>query len=1122
FTTGTPVNTFSDQLLTRYSNIGSVLNPVIGIDTNLTSYTDPVTSAVQTDPLAANRTEPLTSTLVPRAIWVAWNTSTPAPGAVSLLASASNPNVIQLITSADGGTSFTNPVALNDGGAAGAAAVMPQFVFTQGTTPAAGQPTLTGGQMTVMWQSPGGGITLDRSTPGTNPARIFGASYEQQQTNNRLIPEAVDSGLDANNNALPDVSTPVTSTITLPANFSTTHPDFDIVRDLNATVAIYHPHLNQLRVTLTGPNPSGGAAITINLLNNRTNSRGIDTNNPFQGVADVENLGEGVFGTNLPGDPFRFTSPGTTFDQQATLSINDPAVGSAPPGFGTAADGTYYGIFQPEQGSFNLGGLNLFNGLTAAQLDGSVWTLTITDVLNDASDNNAQPPIQFLDEWSLRFSARLTGDEDPTNRTFGTDNGAGGAASPTTTVTTAETQGVGHAVIAVDNTLGSNSPYQGRIYIASTIGGDVFVKYSDDNGVTFSNNVKVNDAAQYDGFSGGSRPTFMPSIGVDPVTGTLVVTYYDTRWDAAVARVTTYIATSIDGGDTFSTGTFLNEKKTAVDAITGNTVVLEPIPSNQSGTDFGFHQAVSVYGGRVTPLWSGNSNTAGASLLTADVTIAAGPRVVYGDMGPVVDKFAYVDINDPNDPNDDDAPVIYNNTFAPDGIRQLSGFLVQFDRGIDPATFDASDIAVYYHDTTTPAGSTGTLVPVQSVTPLDLGGGGLDLIGPRMIAGLATSFLVTFATPQIGVGTYSYSIGPDVRDKIQTVDGNAALVPNNSGYRASIATPAFQDISATGNISTAVGDNAAQVLSAAQLGAFAFPFFGANQTSIAFSTNALITFPAGDTTATNTDLSTAPAQAAIAALWTDLINDGTGVNQIYWQLFTGATVGADRLVIQWNNVRRSGSSVRFSFQAVLFANGDIQFNYGTDLTSGAVRNATVGLKAAGTVNAQRLLLSFNQNPDLLVGPGQSVRIRASSAATRLGAFMDQNMNASPGEQLLTALMAPTDTVPTPITLGDAFTAPGTTGGRPLFALPYDPTTQPLIVPGPHVVDTFVSTGNPLADNPLTTDNVILNRTTSTFNVVFDRDMDPASLVGIYGAGTGPIARIMGPLGQINSDYRIDA
>src|SRR5262249_26157288 len=74
-------------------------------------------------------------------------------------------------------------------------------------------------------------------------------------------------------------------------------------------------------------------------------------------------------------------------------------------------------------------------------------------------------------------------------------------------------------------------------------------------------------------------------------------------------------------------------------------------------------------------------------------------------------------------------------------------------------------------------------------------------------------------------------------------------------------------------------------------------------------------------------------------------------------------------------------------------------------------------------------------------------------------------------------------------------------------------TLPLIVPGPHIVTTFVP------GNPVTNDNLVLNKTVNAIDVVFDRDMDPNSfLVGTgptsTSAGTSALLRLFGPTGLI--------
>ena len=101
-----------------------------------------------------------------------------------------------------------------------------------------------------------------------------------------------------------------------------------------------------------------------------------------------------------------------------------------------------------------------------------------------------------------------------------------------------------------------------------------------------SSGIQVNsDNAKTDGYSeafGGvsGRPQFLPSVAVDQSTGTLVMSWYDARNDAARTRVATYLTYSVDGGSTFSPQTYANISQTATDAITGKTVNLGPIPDN--------------------------------------------------------------------------------------------------------------------------------------------------------------------------------------------------------------------------------------------------------------------------------------------------------------------------------------------------------------------------------------------------------------------------------------------------------------------------------------------------------------------------------------------------------------
>jgi hypothetical protein len=243
---------------------------------------------------------------------------------------------------------------------------------------------------------------------------------------------------------------------------------------------------------------------------------------------------------------------------------------------------------------------------------------------------------------------------------------------------------------------------------------------------------------------------------------------------------------------------------------------------------------------------------------------------------------------------------------------------------------------------------------------------GADNNTPAAAQDLGPSF-VTLSTPQAGAA-------------------RGAVLGRTDGvsYAAAAVTPTSVDISTTGNVSTATGDDSAQMLGAGQLAGFTFPFFGTTYTAIGFSTNGLITFPTGNTSFSNTDLSTAPPQAAIAALWDDLFNPDTGTgptgSRIFWQV-VGSGAG-QQLIIQWNNVVQFSGTALFTFQAVLSANGNIQLNYWPGVTTdNVVDSATVGVKAAGTFNPARTLLSFNQPQGVFVGPNQSTLLTPQPPTT---------------------------------------------------------------------------------------------------------------------------------------------
>ena len=87
------------SVIYRWANDDPAYNPYVAIDTNLPSFTDPVTGGVQTDSLANSLNGR------PKAIYVAWNTD--FTGSSSRIMAAA---------SGDGGTIFTSPQFACGGG----------------------------------------------------------------------------------------------------------------------------------------------------------------------------------------------------------------------------------------------------------------------------------------------------------------------------------------------------------------------------------------------------------------------------------------------------------------------------------------------------------------------------------------------------------------------------------------------------------------------------------------------------------------------------------------------------------------------------------------------------------------------------------------------------------------------------------------------------------------------------------------------------------------------------------------------------------------------------------------------------------------------------------------------
>ena len=143
----------------------------------------------------------------------------------------------------------------------------------------------------------------------------------------------------------------------------------------------------------------------------------------------------------------------------------------------------------------------------------------------------------------------------------------------------------------------SGGTFNGRLYIAYTDLGtgdpadtDIFVRYSDNNGATWSPPVRVND-------DGGTNSQFHPWLDVDQLSGMVALVWYDARNDPSNKKVEVFMAVSGDGGATFSPNVLISDGQSDQSYDNPDKWSLEYLE----------YIGVAAYGCEANPVWADNS-----------------------------------------------------------------------------------------------------------------------------------------------------------------------------------------------------------------------------------------------------------------------------------------------------------------------------------------------------------------------------------------------------------------------------------------------------------------------------------------------------------------------------------
>lgn len=231
----------------------------------------------------------------------------------------------------------------------------------------------------------------------------------------------------------------------------------------------------------------------------------------------------------------------------------------------------------------------------------------------------------------------------------------------------------------------SPGPHNGRVYLdyvdaanTTTDATNIFVRFSDDDGVTWSPPVKVNDDT-------GGASHFWPRLAVDQTTGNVAVSWLDCRNDPTDNEYESFCSVSFDGGLTFLPN---------VQVASGPS---NAVTNQNNGNQTGDYSGIAFFNGIFYPCWPDNSTTLKGNPDLPHFDLATAAVRVSGKIGPQFGEDAY-ELND--------------NSNVPTNFGPLSGF-----KSIPNLTITIHENGIYDYDWYRfTAGKTGVFNATETTT----------------------------------------------------------------------------------------------------------------------------------------------------------------------------------------------------------------------------------------------------------------------------------------------------------------------------------------------------------------------------------------------------------------------
>jgi BNR/Asp-box repeat protein len=157
----------------------------------------------------------------------------------------------------------------------------------------------------------------------------------------------------------------------------------------------------------------------------------------------------------------------------------------------------------------------------------------------------------------------------------------------------------------------TGGPHNGRVYLVYTLeqqnesdNTDIYLRYSDDNGATWSAAKRLNDDAT-------PNSQFLPKIALDPTSGKIAVVWYDAHNDLGTGG--SGDTDGLPNDDAQLWGTFSSDAAASFSSSIQISAGTSNSHDSGNGIDYGDYSGLSFYGGIAHPAWSDNSNSTGTN-----------------------------------------------------------------------------------------------------------------------------------------------------------------------------------------------------------------------------------------------------------------------------------------------------------------------------------------------------------------------------------------------------------------------------------------------------------------------------------------------------------------------------